>query len=91
MCKHPKEKIYIYIDRIDDSVFAADFCIGSEAVFAADFYICSEAVLAADFLIGNDAVFAADFCIGSDAVFVLFFFKIINLRSWEGGVKTGFR
>jgi hypothetical protein len=44
--------------------------------------------LAADFWIGSDAVFAADFCIGSDAVFVFFFqIKIINLRSWEGGVK----
>jgi hypothetical protein len=32
-CKHPKEKIYIYIYIIDDSVFAADFCIGSDAVF----------------------------------------------------------
>ena len=27
-----KKKIYIYIDRIDDAVFAADFCIGGDAV-----------------------------------------------------------
>jgi len=32
VCKHPKEKIYIYIDRIDDAVFADDFCIGGDAV-----------------------------------------------------------
>jgi len=32
----------------------------------------------------DDAVFAADF-VFIDAVFV--FFKKINLRSWEGGVK----
>ena len=51
--------IYIYIYRIDDSVFAADFLIGSNAVFDAGF------------LIGSDAVFAASFCSGSDAVFVL--------------------
>ena len=37
--------------------------------------------IAAHFLIGSDAVFAADFWIGSDAK------KLINLRSWEGGVK----
>jgi len=49
----------IYIYRIDDSVFAADFLIGSNAVFNADF------------LIGSDVVFAAGFCSGSDAVFVL--------------------
>ena len=59
--------------------------IGSDAVFATDFIIGSDAVFSADFCIGSDAVFAADFCIGSDTVFV--FFKIINLRSWEGGVK----
>jgi hypothetical protein len=29
--------IYIYIDRIDDSVFAADFLIGSDAILAVDF------------------------------------------------------
>ena len=93
-----QKKKHIYIDRIDDSVFAADFllgndtvfaadfCIGSEAVFAADFLIGSDAIFAADFCIGSDAVFAADFCIGSDVVFVLK--KIINLRSWEGGVKS---
>jgi len=51
-----QEKIYIWND---DSVFAADFMIGSDAVFAADFCI------------GSDAVFAADFCIGSDTVSVL--------------------
>jgi predicted nucleic acid-binding Zn finger protein len=27
-----QKKIYIYIDRIDDAVFAADFCIGGDAV-----------------------------------------------------------
>jgi predicted nucleic acid-binding Zn finger protein len=27
-----KKNIYIYIDRIDDAVFAADFCIGGDAV-----------------------------------------------------------
>ena len=59
--------------------------IVSDAVFAADFCIDGNAVFAADFMIGSDAVFAADFCIDSDAVFVLK--KLINLRSWEGGVK----
>jgi hypothetical protein len=49
-------------------------------------YIIDDLVFAADFLIGSDAVFAADFCIGSDAIFV-FFLKLINLRSWGGGVK----
>jgi len=43
--KKENKYIYIYIDRIDDSVFAADFLIGSDAVFAADFCIGSEAVL----------------------------------------------
>ena len=73
-CKHPREKkkIYIYIDRIDDVVFAINFCIGSEAVFAADFCISGDAVFALDFLIDSDAVFVADFCIGSDAVLVFF-------------------
>jgi hypothetical protein len=47
--------------------------------------IGSDAVFAGDFCIDGNAVFAADFCIGSDAVFVLK--KLINLRSWEGGVK----
>ena len=61
--------------------------IGNDAVFAADFCIDSDAGFAADFMIGNDAVFAADFCIGSDAVSVFFKIKLINLRSWEGGVK----
>jgi hypothetical protein len=32
-----KISIYIYIDRIDDSVFAADFLIGSDALLAVDF------------------------------------------------------
>jgi len=49
-------------------------------------YIIDDLVFAADFLIGSDAVFAADFCNGSDAIFV-FFLKLINLRSWGGGVK----
>jgi len=35
----------------------------------------------------DDSVFAVNFCIGSDAVFVFLFLKIINLKSWEGGVK----
>ena len=48
--------------------------------------IGSDAVFAADFMIGSDAVFAADFCIGSNAVSVLKK-NLINLRSWEGGVK----
>jgi len=60
--------------------------IGSDTVLAADFMIGSDAVFAADFCIGSDAVFAADFMIGSDAVSVLKK-KLINLRSWEGGVK----
>ena len=60
--------------------------ISSDAVFTADFVIGSDAVFAADFCIGSEAVFAADFVIGSDAVFV-FLKKLINLRSWEGGVK----
>ena len=68
-----QKKKHIYIDRIDDSVFAADFLLGNDTVFAADFCIGSEAVFAADFLIGSNAVFVADFCIGSDVVFVLFF------------------
>ena len=59
--------------------------IGSDAVFGADFCIGGDAVSAADFMIGSDAVFAADFYIGSDVVSVLK--KLINLRSWEGGVK----
>jgi len=49
--------------------------------------IGSDAVFAADFMISSDAVFAADFCIGSDAVSVFLKKKLINLRSWEGGVK----
>jgi len=53
-------------------------------------YIIDDLVFAVDFLIGSDAVFAADFCIGSDAIFV-FFLKLINLRSWGGRGKTGFR
>ena len=63
-----QKKKKIEIDRIDDSVFAADFWISSDAVFTADFCIGSEAVFAADFLIVSDAVLAADFCIGSEAV-----------------------
>ena len=37
-----QKKKYIYI--IDDSVFAADFWIGSDAVFVADFCIDSDAM-----------------------------------------------
>jgi hypothetical protein len=43
-CKHPKEKKNIYIDRIDDSVFAADFLMGSDAVFDANFCISNDVV-----------------------------------------------
>jgi len=87
-----KEKVHDPVDFLigSDAVFAADFCIcseavlavdfliGSDAVLAADFCIYTEAVFAADFLIGSDAVLVADFCIGSDTVFVL---KKIKTRS----------
>jgi len=87
-----KEKVHDPVDFLigSDAVFAADFCIcseavlavdfliGSDAVLAADFCIYIEAVFAADFLIGSDAVLVADFCIGSDTVFVL---KKIKTRS----------
>jgi hypothetical protein len=53
MLVNTQKKIYIYI--IDNSVFAAGFCIGSEAVF----------------------VFKK----------IINLRRIINLRSWEGGVK----
>jgi len=82
------KKIGIMLEEIQNDAYenARIYKEKTKSVNTQEKYIYIYIYIWIDFLIGSDAISAADFLIGSDTVFVKK--KLINLRSWEGGVKS---